>query len=124
VGADQLVNITRSADAFSLRCSPSEITFTATSASAYIVDVEIWYRMVDKVSMMSSQWYSGGKMESDGKGGFTRKFSALDLHTDVRGRDSGWFEYQFVALAKDGNVVWRSDKAAFAQQVTYTKECP
>jgi hypothetical protein len=122
VGGDQLANITRSGDSFSLRCSPSQIVFTATSISTYISEVQIWYRMVDKVTGMSSQWYAGPQMDKDGKGNFTRTFSALDINTDVRARENGWFEYQFVALAKDGNVVWRSEK--FEKQITYTKECP
>ena len=124
VGADQLVNITRSGDNFSLTCSPSQIVFTATSASTYITDVVIYYRMVDKVTGMSSSWYAGPKMDSDGKGNFTKTFSALELNTDVRGRANGWFEYQFVALAKDGNPYWRSDKTTYQKQVTYTKACP
>lgn len=124
VGADMLVNITRDSDHFSLKCSPSQIVFTATSASPYIVNVVIYYRMVDKLTGMASQWYAGPTMDKDGKGGFTRAFSALDINPDVRARDNGWFEYQFVGLAKDGNAVWRSDKATYAQQVTYTKECP
>lgn len=123
-GADQLVNITRSGDNFSLTCSPSQIVFTATSASTYITDVVIYYRIVDKVTGMSSQWYAGPKMDKDAKGNFTKTFSALELSTDVRGRDNGWFEYQFVALSKTGAVVWRSDKATYEKQVTYTKACP
>jgi hypothetical protein len=124
VGADMLVNITRDTDHFSLKCSPSQIVFTATSASPYIVDVVIYYRMVDKLTGMSSQWYAGPTMDKDGKGGFSRTLSALDINPDVRARDNGWLEYQFVALAKDGNVVWRSDKTTYAKQVSYTKECP
>jgi hypothetical protein len=124
VGADLLVNITRSGDNFSLKCSPSQIVFTAVSASPYITGAEIWYRMVDKVTSMSSKWYPGGKMDSDGKGNFTRTFSALDLSPDVRIIASGWFEYQFVATSKTGDVVWRSDKATYQKQVTFTKDCP
>ena len=78
--------------------------------------------MVDKLTGMSSQWYAGPKMDSDGKANFTRTFSALDINADVRVRENGWFEYQFVALAKDGNVVWRSEK--FEKLISYTKECP
>jgi len=122
VGADLLVNITRSGDAFSLKCSPSQIVFSATSASAYIVDVVIYYRMVDKLTGMSSQWYAGPKMDSDGKGNFTRTFSALDINADVRVRENGWFEYQFIATSKTGDVVWRSPK--FEKLIGYTKECP
>jgi hypothetical protein len=124
VGADMLVNITRDGDHFSLKCSPSQINFTATSVSSYIVDVVIYYRVVDKLTGMSSQWYAGPKMDSDGKSNFSRAFSALDLNTDVRGRENGWFEYQFVATSKTGAVVWRSAKETYQQQVTYTKECP
>jgi hypothetical protein len=124
VGGDMLVNITRDSDHFSLKCSPSQIVFTATSASPYIIDVVIYYRMVDKLTGMSSQWYAGPTMDKDGKGNFTRTFSALDIKDDVRVRENAWFEYQFVGTAKDGNVVWRSDKTTYAKQVTYTKECP
>ncbi len=124
VGADQLVDITRSGDTLSLKCSPSQLVFTAKSVSPYIVQVDIYYRMVDKVTGMSSQWYAGGKMDTDGKGNFTRTFSALDISPDVRVRENGWFEYQFVALAKDGNAFWRSPKGRYEQQVSYTKECP
>jgi hypothetical protein len=124
VGGDQLVNITRSGDNFSLKCSPSQIIFTATSINTGITDVQIWYRMVDKVTGMSSSWYSGGSMDKAGKTDFTRTFSALDISTDVRARENGWFEYQFVALNKVGNVIWRSPKGTYEKQVTYTKECP
>jgi len=123
VGADLLVNITRDGDQFSLKCSPSQINFAATSVSAYIVDVVIYYRMVDKLNGMSSQWYAGPAMDSDGKSTFTRSFSALDVNPDVR-FDNGWFEYQFLATTKTGDVVWRSNKETYQKQVTFTKECP
>ena len=122
-GADKLVNITRDGDHFSLKCSPSQIVFTGTAGDTYVAGAEVWYRMVDKVTGMQSKWYAGGKMDNDGKGNFTRTFSALDVNPDVR-FDNAWFEYQFIALAKDGNVYWRSDKTTYAKQVTFTKECP
>jgi hypothetical protein len=123
VGADKLVNITRDGDHFSLKCSPSQIVFTGTAGDTYVTGAEIWYRMVEKVTGLESKWYAGGKMDSDGKGNFTRTFSALDVNPDVR-FDNAWFEYQFIVLAKDGNVYWRSDKTTYAKQVTFTKECP
>jgi hypothetical protein len=123
VGADKLVNITRDGDHFSLKCSPSQIVFTGTAGDTYVAGAEIWYRMVEKVTGLESKWYAGGKMDSDGKGNFTRTFSALDVNPDVR-FDNAWFEYQFIVLAKDGNVYWRSDKTTYAKQVTFTKECP
>jgi hypothetical protein len=123
VGADKLVNITRDGDHFSLKCAPSQIVFTGTAGDTYVAGAEIWYRMVEKVTGLESKWYAGGKMDSDGKGNFTRTFSALDINPDVR-FDNAWFEYQFIVLAKDGNVYWRSDKTTYAKQVTFTKECP
>lgn len=123
VGADKLINITRDGDHFSLKCSPSQIVFTAQAADTYVAGAEIWYRMIDKITNQASPWYAGGKMDSDGNGNFTMTFTALLVNPDVRYANA-WFEYQFIVTAKDGNVYWRSDKTRYAKQVTFTKECP
>ncbi len=123
VGADVLGNFSRSGDAFSLKCSPSAITFTTTALSAYIVKTQFYYRMIDKLNSIPSQWYAAGDMDSDKKGNFSIEISALDVNPDVR-FDHGWFEYQFVGLNKTGDVVGRTPKELFAKQVTFTKDCP
>ncbi len=121
VGADVLSNITRSGDAFSLKCSPSELTFGATSINAYITKVQFFYRMVDKLNNMASPWSGGADTTNDGKGNYSIKFSALDVNPDVR-YANGWFEYQFVGMNKTGDVVGRTKK--FEQLVTFTLNCP
>jgi hypothetical protein len=121
VGAAILTDITRSGDAFALKCAPSEITFSVKSANNYITGVQFYYRMVDKINSMSSSWYPSRNLDSVGNGVYTITFSALDINPDVR-FDHGWFEYQFVGLSKSGNAVGRTDK--FEKQVSFSKECP
>jgi len=121
VGGAVFINITRSADAFSLKCSPSEILFKATSNSTYITAAVFYYRMVDKVTNSSSSWNSAGNMEADGAGNYSYNFSALNITPDLR-YANGWFEYQLVGLNKGGNVVGRTEK--FTKLVTFTLDCP
>jgi len=121
VGGDVFINITRSGDAFSLKCSPSEILFKATSNSTYITSAVFYYRLVDKVTNHTSPWNSAGNMDTDGNGNFSYNFSALDITPDLR-YANGWFEYQLVGLNKGGNVVGRTDK--FEKIVTFTLDCP
>jgi len=121
VGADVLTDITRSGDTFSLKCAPSEITFSVKSANTYITGVQFYYRMVDKINSMSSNWYASKNLDAAGNGVYTLTFSALDVNPDVR-FDHGWFEYQFVGLSKSGNAVGRTEK--FQKQISFSKECP
>lgn len=123
VGAPVFTDFARSGASFSLKCSPSEITFSATSLSAYTTKVLIYYRMVDKLNSIASQWYPGPELKEVSKDHYEIAFSALDVNPDVR-FDNGWFEYQFVALNKTGDVVGRTPKEMFQQQITFTKECP
>lgn len=121
VGASVFDKFTRSGDAFSLKCSPSQITFGVTNLNPYTKQVEFHYRMVDKLNSMASKWYLGGQMASDGNENYSLTFTALDVSADVR-YEHGWFEYQYVALNKTGDVVGRSEK--FEKLVTFTKDCP
>lgn len=123
VGADVFGNFNRSGDSFSLKCSPSAVTFSVTSLNAYIVKTQFYYRMIDKLNSIPSQWYAAGDMDSDKKGNFSIEITALEVNPDVR-FDHGWFEYQFVGLNKTGDVVGRTSKELFAKQVTFTKDCP
>lgn len=121
VGGAVLVDITRSGDIFSLRCSPSEITFTVKSVNPYITKVELYYRMTDTLNNISSSWYSAGYMDAQGGDIYSKVFSALDVNPNVR-YAKGLLDYQFVALNKVGNVVGRTEK--FQQLITFTLDCP
>lgn len=123
VGAPIFTDFARSSDTFSLKCSPSQITFGTTSINPYTKKVQIYYRMVDKLNSMASQWYAGPELKEISKDRYEVVFTALDVNPDVR-YDNGWFEYQFVGLNKSGDVVGRTEKELFQQQVTFTKECP
>ena len=123
VGAAIFTDFARSSDTFSLKCSPSQITFGTTSINPYTKKVQIYYRMVDKLNSMASQWYAGPELKEISKDRYEVVFTALDVNPDVR-FDNGWFEYQFVGLNKSGDVVGRTEKELFQQQVTFTKECP
>ena len=121
VGADAMVEITRSGDNFSLKCSPSEITFTAKSVSPYVTKVELYYRMTDTLNNIPSSWYSAGYMDAQGGDVYSKVLSALDVNPNVRFA-KGLFDYQLVALSKTGDVVYRSDK--FEKLITFTLDCP
>ncbi|HEU0047832.1 MAG TPA: hypothetical protein VFQ43_09545, partial [Nitrososphaera sp.] len=68
-----------------------------------------------------SEWKAFGKMVANGNGNFTLAFKGEDVNSDIR-LDGSWFDFQFVGLAKSGDVVDRSDK--FEQLVKYTFDCP
>lgn len=122
VGGDVFSDITRDIDAFSFKCSPSQIHLSLKSINSAITKVTVFYRVVSKDSAaLPGAMITGPEMVSDKKGNFTLEFSALQINPDFR-LANGWFDYQFVGLNKSGNVVGRSDK--ITQQVTFTLECP
>jgi hypothetical protein len=122
VGGAVFSNPTSSATAFSLRCSPSEITFNVTSINPAITGVDLYYRIENKdVANAMGTWLNGASMVSDKKGGFSLVFSALKIAPDARVAH-GWFDYQFVGMNKYGNVVGRSEK--FSELITFTLDCP
>ena len=121
VNSDIFTNITQSGDAFSLKCSPSELTFSASSSNAYLTKTQFYYRMVDKQNNISSPWSMGGEMKGDGNGNYSLTFTALNVNPDLR-YDHGWFEYQLIGLSKTGSVVGRTQK--IEKQVTFTLNCP
>lgn len=122
IGADMFIELRRTSDIFSLRCSPDKIVFTLVSVNPLITGVDFYYRVVDKDSSMApGALIRGGEMIGDDKGNFTLEFSALDVEDDMR-TANGWFDYQFIGLNKFGDPVGRTDK--IVQQVTYTIDCP
>jgi hypothetical protein len=121
LGRGVFTNMTMSSNAFTLRCSPRDITFNITTSNIDIKDVIFYYRVVDVKRLYPSEWKAFGKMVANGNGNFTLTFTGEDIHPDIR-LDNSWFDFQFVGLAKSGDVIDRSDK--FEQLVKYTFDCP
>jgi hypothetical protein len=119
-GGQYFTNLTRSNDHFALRCQPDTITFGVSTSNLYIVEVDLYYRTQDRMSVSISNWTVGGKMVSDKKGNFTIDFTSAMVDPDVRSHRA-WFDYEFVGINKYGDAVGRSAK--IAKQITYTIDC-
>jgi hypothetical protein len=119
-GGGIFTNLTRSGDKFSLRCQPDVLSLGVSTSNPYVTGVDVWYRIQDRLSVSISNWAFGGSMESDKQGNFTIAFPASRVDADIRSHRA-WFDYQFVAVNKTGDVVGRSAK--LAKQVTYTIDC-
>jgi hypothetical protein len=121
LGKGVFSNMTMSSNAFTLRCSPRDITFNISTANQDIVDAVFYYRVVDNKRLYPSEWKNFGKMVANGNGNFTLTFTGENIHPDLR-QDNSWFDFQFVGLAKSGDVVDRTEK--IEQLVKYTFDCP
>jgi len=122
LGAGWFVNMTRSADAFALRCQLSkEITFSVTPTDANITAVDFYYRTEDRSTGAVFDWQNAGRMLPDANGNFTLVFSGESVNANFR-KPNAWFDYQFVGLSRSGGVVGRSER--IEQQVSYTFDCP
>ncbi len=122
LGAGWFVNMTRSADAFALRCQLSrEMTLSVTPTDANITAVEFYYRTQDRVTGAVFDWQNAGRMLADANGNFKLVFSGESVNANFR-KPSAWFDYQFVGLSWSGGVVGRSE--GIEQQVSYTFDCP
>ncbi len=119
-GGDLFTNLTRSSDHFALKCLPDTITFGVSTANLYVVEVDLYYRIEDRLGVSISNWENGGKMQTDKNGNFTIDFSAASVDPDVRSHKA-WFDYQFVGINKVGDAVGRSAK--ISKQITYTIDC-
>jgi hypothetical protein len=127
LGGGQLDNMSMSDDFFSLGCYPLDITFKAHSINPAIVDVALYYRIRDQLNntptQFISEWFNAGNMDRDGSGNFTIVFRGEQVNTKARWSDmQAWFDFQFVGLAKDGNVITRSEK--ITDLVTFAADCP
>lgn len=127
LGGGQLDNMSMSDDFFSLSCYPLDITFKAHAINPAIVDVALYYRIRDQLNtsptQFISEWFSAGNMDRDGSGSFTMVFRGEQVNTNARWSDmKAWFDFQFVGLAKDGNVITRSEK--ITDLVTFAADCP
>jgi len=121
LGKGVFTNMTLSSNNFTLRCAPRDITFNITTPNTSIKEVIFYYRVADLERLYPSEWKAFGKMVDNGSGNFTLAFTGENIHPDLR-VDGSWFDFQFVGLAKSGDVVDRSDK--IEGQVKYTFDCP
>jgi len=121
LGRGVFTNMTMSSSNLTLRCAPRDITFNITTPNTAIADVVFYYRVTDINRQYAKEYKAFGKMTANGNGNFTLTFSGEDVNPDVR-LDGAWLDFQFIGLAKDGNVVDRSDK--FESLVKYTFDCP
>jgi len=121
LGKGVFTNMTMSSSNLTLRCAPRDITFNITTPNIDIADVVFYYRTVDLKRLYPKEWKAFGKMDANGNGNFTLTFSGEDVSPDWRLGNS-WCEFQFVGLAKSGNVVDQSQK--IEELVKYTFDCP
>jgi hypothetical protein len=114
-------NLTRSSDIMYLRCQPQDIVFGISSNNPYVVEVDFYYRIEDRLSVATiSDWKNAGPMKSDKNGNFTLDFNASAVNPDLRSHKA-WFDYEFIGVNKTGDVVGRS--AIIPQQITYKIDC-
>jgi hypothetical protein len=121
LGKGVFTNMTMTDDNLTLRCAPRDITFTVTPLNSAIKDVLFWYRVMDAERLYPKDYKNFGEMTPNGDGSYTLVFKGEDVHPDMR-IDGGQLDFQFVGLAKDGNVVDRSQP--IESLVTYTFDCP
>ena len=121
LGKGVFTNMTMSSNTLTLRCSPRDITFNITTPNIDIKDVVFYYRIVDIKRDYPREWRAFGKMDANGNSNFTLTFKGEDVRAEDR-LDGSWFEFQFVGLAKSGNVVDQSQK--IEELVKYTFDCP
>jgi hypothetical protein len=113
-------DITYSNPSFSLRCQPTEITFTATANDPAITAVDFYYRIEDRKGTTISEWKNAGRMQVTGNGTFSMTILGETIHPDLR-KALAWFDFQLIGLNKGGAAVGRTEK--IVQLITYTIDC-
>jgi hypothetical protein len=121
LGKGVFTNMTISSANLTLRCAPREVVFNITTSNPDIVDVLFFYRIMDLKRLYQKDYKNFGKMTANGNGNFTLVFKGEDVHPNLR-IDGSWLDFQFVGLAKSGNVVDRSQ--TIESQIKYTFDCP
>lgn len=121
MGKGVFTAMTMSDDNITLRCTPRDITFNVTTPNAAIADVMFFYRIMDLGRLYPKEYKAFGKMTPTGNGNFKLTFTGENVHPDLR-IDGSWLDFQFVGLAKSGNVVDRSQ--TIESLVKYTFDCP
>jgi hypothetical protein len=113
-------DVTYSNPSFSLRCPPTQITFTATVNDPAITAVDFYFRMEDRKGTTITEWKNFGRMEAMGNGNFSLTMLGESIHPDLR-MALAWFDFQLVGTNKLGQVVGRTEK--IVQSITYTIDC-
>ena len=113
-------DITYSNPSFSLRCEPTQITFTATVNDPAITAVDFYFRMEDRKGTTVTERKNFGRMEPLGNGKFSLTMLGESIHPDLR-MALAWFDFQLVGTNKLGQVVGRTEK--IVQLITYTIDC-
>ncbi len=121
LGKGVFTNMTMSSNAFTLRCSPRDITFNVTTQNADIKDVVFYYRTADLKRLYPKELTAFGKMVANGNGNFTLTFKGEDISPDYR-LDGSLFDFQFVGLNKGGARVDSSE--IIKDLVKFTFDCP
>jgi hypothetical protein len=124
-GGSLFANLTRSGSFLSMRCQPQDITFGVSTSNPGVIEVDFYYRMEDLTTqpVTISTWKNLGKMKGDSNGNYTINFNVLaNMNPDLRVSAKSWFDYEFVAVGKDGTVAGRS--GIISQQILYRKDCP
>ncbi len=123
LGKGVFTNMTMSGSTLTLRCAPRDITFNLSTLNNSIVDVLLYYRIVDldRTYAGTAEWKNFGEMTATGNGNFSVTFKGEDVHPNVR-IDGSWLDFQFIGLAKSGDVVDRSQR--IESMVKYTFDCP
>ena len=95
-------NLTRSGSYFNFRCPPQDLTFSVSTSSVYVIEVDLYYRMEDLTTQPTSisAWKNYGKMNGDKNGNYTLDINTLQLSPDLRTPAKSWFDYQFIGIAK------------------------
>ncbi len=119
-GGDLFTNLSRSGSLIYLKCLPSDINFSVSTSNVSVFEVDLFYRIEDRLSPTISVWKNGGAMKSDKNGNFTVDFQAATVSADLRSHKA-WLDYEFVGINKLGDAVGRSLK--ISQQITYKIEC-
>ena len=115
-------DIAFSSDTVTLNCTPREIQVTLKSAHPDVVRGEWYYRITNTVNFNSTDWFSMGRMDTDGNGNFSVELKATDINPDWRGSEKLFLDFQFIGVNKGAGVVGRTEH--IEKVVTYYKECP
>jgi len=121
LGKGVFTNMTISGGAFTLRCTPRDITFNITTPNTDIKDVIFYYRTSDTKRLYAKEMKAFGKMVANGNGNFTLTFTGENVSPDYR-LDGSLFDFQFVGLNKGGARVDSSQ--IIKDLVKYTLDCP
>ncbi len=119
-GGTLFTNLLRTGNHLYYSCAPSDITFSLSSTSPDVHEVDFFYRLEYLNSSLTTDWVDVAAMVPDNSGNFTFDFKASMIPSDLR--RAAWVDYQFIGLNSSLKVIGRS--AIIAQQVSFAPNCP